>query len=467
MHHAGTFVSFVGRIRGLAPWFLGALVGCSAGAVSDRKGGPTQPADASTLDDGGAVYSDAQLDPSRDAGADGGAVDQDGSVTEPVVEWPNDESRANSSAWLREHHQSIATLRPRVLVLDVIRGEGAREIGAYTSQLVAAFAEMTRYHGYEDPEAKPFLQYEVDKIVDMKDPGGAEYPDFWPLRGNEGFDVGELFTDEFAPRLGYRDPSDSTRFLPMCELFERGLVNELWIAAGDRNIFENQSRLQNYDEDLEPIAGSFNPCTNGCYYDPLSRVNCKVTVRMQEIGKFRGVGCATHSAGHAFENMLNSNPYLETNATRFFNFDLSGRYGLPAQDQYACPYDGAGNCVDYPSPGTLASGEAWGGEAFLFEDWGEGCGNVHFPPNARFQYDYENQSPALSSCEGYGLSGESDGQDSRSAYTKAKVDAYESIHGDCGGGWQIYLGQSMPGYRNAATAADGKPMLNWWPFLFY
>jgi len=421
-------------------------------------------ADASPADDASII---AEPPTPQDAGADGSTGVRDGAVSMPANEWPNETSRANSDAWLREHHRSITALRPRVLVLDVIHGEGAREIGAYTSALVAAFAEMTRYHGYDDPGAQPFLRYEIDKIVDMKDSDGQEYPAFWPTRSNDGFDVGELFSDEFAVRLGYRDPNDASRFLPMCELFERGLVNELWIAAGDRNIFENQSRLQNYDNALNPIPGSFNGCTNGCYYDPLNRVDCKVTVRMQEIGKFRGVGCATHSAGHAFENMLASNPYLEANATRFFNFELSRRYDLPLPDLYACPYDGAGNCVDYPSPGTLASGETWGSGAFRFEDWGEGCGNVHFPPNGRFQYDYENGDPALGACESYGLGGGPDGKDRRSAYTQSKVAEYERTHGDCGGGWQIYMGQSMPGYGNAAKGADGKPMLNWWPFLFY
>ena len=40
-------------------------------------------------------------------------------------------------------------------------------------------------------------------------------------------------------------------------------------------------------------------------------------------------------------------------------------------------------------------------------------------------------------------------------------------HPDCGGGWMVYMGQSMPGLGNQAKSVDGKPMLNWWPFLFY
>jgi len=61
----------------------------------------------------------------------------------------------------------------------------------------------------------------------------------------------------------------------------------------------------------------------------------------------------------------------------------------------------------------------------------------------------------------------SDRGDATSQYTSALVEAYERAHGDCGGGWLIYWGQSMPGLGNAAVGTDGRPMKNWWPFLFY
>jgi len=43
----------------------------------------------------------------------------------------------------------------------------------------------------------------------------------------------------------------------------------------------------------------------------------------------------------------------------------------------------------------------------------------------------------------------------------AKAAALEQQFPDCGGGWQIYWRQSMPGPGNAAH------LKNWWPFLFY
>jgi hypothetical protein len=385
----------------------------------------------------------------------------------PPTVWPNPLAPANSSPWLRENHDRLTALEPRVLVLDVLQREKLTPIRTFVDGLVAAYEELTRYHGYSDPGAEPFVRYQIDRIVDLKDPGGAEYPAFWPPASADGFDVGALFTADFAPHLGYADPDVPGRFLTMCELFERGIINELWINAEDgRNIYENQSRLQVYDDALQPVPGRFEGCTNGCYYDPGARVNCAVSVRMQEINLSRGVGCATHAAGHTLENLRHANPYLQANATRFFGFDLDVRHDLPVSSLYDCPYSN-GICVDFPSPESIVNGPTFPKGEFEFDDWGDACGSVHFAPNSRFQYDYYSNLPALSSCASYGLADGADGRDRRTPYTQAVTLDYEHLHGDCGGGWMVYLGQSMPGRGNAARDATGAPMRNWWPFVFY
>lgn len=402
----------------------------------------------------------------EDAGATDAGQTCDGASECGDIVWPNAEGPANSSAWLRQNHQRVTELRPRVLVLDVWQQPGFTPIEEFVPAFVAALEEQTRYHGYSDPTAKPFIRYQVDRIVDLKDPGGAEYPDSWPVVDN---DVGALFTEEFAPFLGYRAPDDPNRFMPMCELFERGLIHELWIAAGGgRNLTENESRVQVYDDQLQPLPGQFSNCTNGCFNDPLQRVNCKVTVRMQELNKGRGVGCGTHAAEHTIENMRGWIPYIRENADRFFGFDLDKRYGLTVDSLYGCPYYTANNdCVQHPMPNVMVSGVDFPGAAFRIDDWGAACGNNHFPPNGRFQYDYDNLMPALSTCPSYGLGGNPDGSDVRSEYTAVLGQAYDAEVPDCGGGWITYLQQSFPGYGNRAKDAHGQPMLNWWPFVFY
>jgi hypothetical protein len=35
------------------------------------------------------------------------------------------------------------------------------------------------------------------------------------------------------------------------------------------------------------------------------------------------------------------------------------------------------------------------------------------------------------------------------------------------GPWVVYWRQNMPGLGNKCVDDSGKPMKNWWPFLFY
>ena len=60
-----------------------------------------------------------------------------------------------------------------------------------------------------------------------------------------------------------------------------------------------------------------------------------------------------------------------------------------------------------------------------------------------------------------------DGRDLQSAYSSDLVADYDRRYGDCGGGWQIYMRQSMPGHANGGTGDDGAPLKSWWPFLYY
>jgi hypothetical protein len=120
----------------------------------------------------------------------------------------------------------------------------------------------------------------------------------------------------------------------------------------------------------------------------------------------------------------------------------------------------------------VKNGAMSGGKAFDFDGYGSGCGNVHFAPHSRGHYDYEDPSAGLTAratCAGYGLGAGSAGADATTdiSYATYRDLNHDPAFSDCGGGWQIYLRQSFPGYRNQAKDTDGKPMKNWWPFLFY
>ena len=44
---------------------------------------------------------------------------------------------------------------------------------------------------------------------------------------------------------------------------------------------------------------------------------------------------------------------------------------------------------------------------------------------------------------------------------------YRELAPDCMGQWMVYWRQNMPGYRNPCVDDRGKPMKNWWVFLYY
>ncbi|MEP7125264.1 MAG: hypothetical protein ABJE95_30315 [Byssovorax sp.] len=155
----------------------------------------------------GATSSSGATASSGSNGGGGGPGSSTASGTSEIV-WPSPEGPENGSPWLREHHAGLVRIEPRVLVLDVVNKPASEitTLAKLLDDLVSAFADGSRYHGYADPNVQPFLNYTIDKVVDLKDPNGAPYPDFWPPETPNGWDVGQLFTAAFAPRLGYQNP---------------------------------------------------------------------------------------------------------------------------------------------------------------------------------------------------------------------------------------------------------------------
>jgi len=177
-------------------------------------------------------------------------------------------------------------------------------------------------------------------------------------------------------------------------------------------------------------------------------------------------------------------PYLSDNASDFFNDDFTVRYGTTFNSWADLVAQGTNGwcglqttaCIAYPSEtaspaavpaaaGTFPDGTVWMMSPFL-----QGCGTSHFPPNGRFEWDYGNTQPVRSRCEHYDMH-DGPGGDILDRYSsdKGSVSAYTQRFGDdgCGGGWQVYYRQNMPGLHNLAYATDGSRMKNWWPFLFY
>jgi hypothetical protein len=419
-----------------------------------------------TIGAGGAGARDA-MDATDGVACDGGT---DGGCG-PTV-WPNEISSANSDQWLRDHHDQLTMIKPRVLLLDFYNGATLAATMTTANILIAALAESSRYHGYSDTSATPFVMYQITKIVDLMDhpaASGSNGSTLVPVDTTGAFDAKPLFTQSFADRYAIPDPTQPTHNLTLCELFERGLINEVWLAVGDEPprgplIME---RKQIYDATGAPKPGMFEPCAGNEQGTCLTggSIACGVSVRLAHLTPSRGVGCDVEIRGLPLESQgtLQAVPYLNANAARFVNKDF--RKFRVAFNSWYDICGASGTCITYPSP-TQAMGVTTDG-AWTIDPFVQGCGSVRFPPNAHARNDFSSTTIVQSTCEHYGMKDSSSGLDTPDSYSPDKTAKYTAAYPGCGGNWQIYLRQSMPGYRNRATGADGKPMKNWWPFLFY
>jgi hypothetical protein len=403
--------------------------------------------------------------------------------------WPNDVSRANSDPWLAVHHAGLTSIHPRVLVLHFYNQLTIDQVRTNTDDLLAALAEGSRYHGY----SPPFLKYEVAAFVDLTDqppPDGYPFPysTKLPTTPDGAFDPGPLFNSSFADLYGLADPSDPSHALPLCQLFARGIIHEVWLHVGEpappgmSSIFE---RRQIYDTSGRAVPGSFlTTAGTPAQSRALEMAECPVTVRMVTIVPIttpqdnapplgRDVACSLMAHGFGVETAALSVPYLSVHARPFLNMDFRSRFQVGFDEWRDICTTNFSPCVVYSeeAPGQWAAKAATGATvgAWSMRPFRQGCGTVDFPPNARFRWDFDNREPdqaVPSRCDGYGISQGPDGQDLYDPYVPDMSGGAQGPF-NCAPAWQMHWRQSIPGYRNVAIDIDGQPMKNWWPFLFY
>jgi hypothetical protein len=417
--------------------------------------------------------------------------------------WPTTDHGANSDPWLVTHNQVITSMRPNVLVLNFDNSVSSTDTMTTAKTLASALADGSSYQGYQDAAAPKFLQYTILPIVDLtnynpnnpsSNPNNPPVPPGWtnpsssllPTDSTGKFDPTQLFQAQFA-NFGFSDAS--LQPLSLCQLFENGDVNEVWIQDGETDAMGGPQRRaplylerkQMYDDTGSAISGSFEDCIGGgsgvvC----LDGISCNVTVRLVHIDPTNGgegVSCNLEVQGWGIEGMWKVLPSFQADAYAFLNRDFDTRFtgitfnGWPD----ICDLNGT-PCVSYPSdptefaaaspPGAAPGSPVWNIPSPRFR---QGCGSSQFQPNATLRGDFGNTTTNVESrCAHFGLGDAPDGTDAYETYPAATVAAQDQTYvGDCGGGWQIYWRQSMPGYQNHATARDGTPMKNWWPMLFY
>src|SRR4051794_40928981 len=107
--------------------------------------------------------------------------------------WPNAVSAVNSDPWLVANHDRIRSMRPRVLVVNFVHGLAEWEARHKVEWLCRTLRESSRWQGFRDRDAPPFLEPRIAGIVDLTEPRGAldrnsaRFP-----RAADGFDYGAL-----------------------------------------------------------------------------------------------------------------------------------------------------------------------------------------------------------------------------------------------------------------------------------
>lgn len=403
-----------------------------------------------------------------------GLKDSPGPWNDPVdtTIWPNRISRANSDPWLAENHDRIKLMKPRVLLINFSNEHDKADLSRLTDKLIKALAESSRYHGYKNEDAPAFLRYEVFKFVDLRDPNSTTGNSRKvPLKNPEAtsgynFAYAELFSDRFAKFYGIPDPRNEKRMMNLGDLLDSGYIHEVWFfssgntKAKSMGAYEVVEQKPKYDDRFRRIGNEWVQAGNGGDNEqPWVGRSC----RIGNINASRGVGCFLESLAHGVEGTSTSNaiPYFRKYFVEYADFNLKERYGLPFDRLYSVQYNK--ETISYPSSNSAIISH--GGKEHRIEDYIPVGGSVHFPPNARRHYDMNNDQPVLYTMEDWRTAGK--GKDRQKVYTSKVIDKYRALAPDCMGAWLVYWRQNMPGLDNQQKDDNGRPMKNWWPFLFY
>jgi hypothetical protein len=424
--------------------------------------------------------------------------------------WPNAFSKAASDPWIAAHHDEIQVVQPNVLVIDFVNTSTPSRDTALVNQIIAGAAEGSRMQGFKNASQTSQLRYQIAKFVDLRDgvngrpaaPVGFPYqnstlyPASASVRSSGGsIDYGAFFGEGFANLYGFPDPAQPGRSLTLCELADRGIVHELWVVGSgdvpDAGMAEVLESKQRYTAAGAKIAGSFERCAgNGCFDSTVPI--CGRSIRIGLVNYNRGSGCFLHSLGHGMESALGGArspwifhdpiyPPIESWFAPFANLDLDSKYGLPWRNlpSVPCPnVEGVGAfCFSYPNTTTLRIDNV--GPTLTQSPYDPVCGNVHFGPNFRGQYDVCGDGPlegpctastssqVSTSCIGFGRHGGAGGADQKQTVSSMNWFQYDALAPDCQGAFLVWWFQNMPMFGSGQTFADGARMKSVWPYLYY
>lgn len=393
--------------------------------------------------------------------------------------WPNKTCFRASEPWLIENHTRIRKMQPRVLVLNFANDVEMSAIKDQTEKFIKALAESSRYHGYQDPKAPAFLEYQVVKYVDLRDKqpppeevkSSSSLMPVLPSKPDDMWcDYNQFFNEKYAKLYGFEDPTKPGRHLTLTELIQGGIVHELWFycihdVKKGWPAFETIELKQYYDERGQAIPGKHGKAGNGGEDDTMPWTGH--SFRIYFFNPHRGVGCQLENFGHLLEGHANHDTikYHTKYFREFAGLDWDKRFNVPFKSLYEMPYEREKCKVTYSADGKVTMLHE--GKEYTVAPFDVFCGSNHWPPGGRCQYDLDSPETIKCPIENYRLRNGPDGKDKLTEFNIKLTERYREVAPDCMGRWLVYWCQSMPGLDNKCTDDDGRPMKNWWVYLFY
>jgi len=190
----------------------------------------------------------------------------------------------------------------------------------------------------------------------------------------------------------------------LCQLIKDQNIDQLWVWADPRTGFDESPGMEyvissnSFRNSVQPVTLPSTPFCNG-----------ERGFTFFEFDFSRTVDNAVHSYGHYLEGLIGN---------------------LQSGELFWNQYSGLNS--------TLRS---------------ERCGNVHFPPNGRNDYDYSNASYVRSSCESW-----------NPAVNGTKIRMNCTRWGCTQGGYLKWWMQNMPNQGNTLMY-QGKKLPNWFDFI--
>ena len=362
--------------------------------------------------------------------------------------WPNADSAANSDPWLIANHERIRLMQPRVLVVNFVHGLTEPEAREQVERLSTVLAESSRWQGFRDPAAPAFLDYRIVDIADLTEPRGtvdrnsARFP---RTADGVGFDYGALH--ELRLYDGLR----------LDELAERGLINEVWLLAdhtAHSAPWETVEVKRAYDADFRPLGferagGQLRRARRA-----LDRPQPAHPVR--QLRPRRGLRDGEPRPLARADGDLRRASVLRALLPRVR--DARPRSALRAAVRVAVPVRSTRSTTRRPR--ACSTGRAGAGARCATTS--SRAATSTSCPTAATTTTSTTAAPVLSTIETWRQP-----EQVARPWTPAVLERYRELAPDCMGRWVVYWRQNMPGLGNTALDDDGRPMKNWWPFLFY